>query len=69
MKYFLSENMKAWRVDLTCNNQSVGAVNIKRGIFLGDSLSPLLFVFCRIPLNVILRISEKAYHFLVTWKR
>ena len=58
IKLFLSESIKAWRVDLTCNNQSLGRVDIKQGIFQGDSLSPLLFVFCLIPLTVILRESE-----------
>ena len=63
IKHFLSESMKACRVDLTCNNQSLGGADIKRGIFQGDSLSPLLFVFCLIPLTVILRKSESAYQF------
>ena len=26
---FLSESMKRWRVDLTCNNESLGEVNVK----------------------------------------
>ena len=63
IKHFLSESMKAWRVDLTCNNQSLGGVDIKRGIFQGDSLSPLLFLLCLIPLTVILHKSESAYQF------
>ena len=33
IKHFLSESMKAWRVDLTCNNQSLGGEDIKQGIF------------------------------------
>ena len=61
IKHFLSESMKAWRVDLTCNNQSLGGVDINRGIFLGDSLSALLFVLCLIPLIVISRKSECAH--------
>ena len=61
IKHFLSGIMKTWRVDLTCNNQSLGGVDIKRGIFQGDSLSPLLFVLCLIPLTVILPNSESAY--------
>ena len=66
IKLLLSERMKAWRVDLTCNNQSLGRVDIKRGIFQGDSLSPLLFVFCLIPLTLILHKSESAYQFSST---
>ena len=50
IKVFLSESMKAWRVNLACNNESQGRVDIKQGIFHGDSLSPLLFVLCLIPL-------------------
>ena len=64
VKHFLFGRMKAWRVDLTCNNQSLGEVDIKKGIFQGDSVSPLLFVLCLIPLTVILRKSESAYQFL-----
>ena len=65
-KRFLSESMKAWRVDLICNNQSLGRVDIKRGIFQGDSLSPLLFPLCLIPLTLILHKSESAYQFSST---
>ena len=61
IKHFLSESMKAKRVDLTCNNQALGQLDTHRGIFLGDSLSPLLFVLCLIPLIVILRKSECVY--------
>ena len=51
VRHFLSESMKAWRVYLTCNNQTLGGVDIKRGIFQGDSLSPLLFLLCIIGCN------------------
>ena len=63
IEHFLFESMKAWRVDLTCNVQSLGGVNIKQEIFQGDSLLPLLFVLCLIPLTVILHKSESAYQF------
>ena len=33
IKHFLFESMKAWWVDLTCNNQSLGGLDIKRGVF------------------------------------
>ena len=58
--------MKAWRLDLTCNNQSLGRVDIKRRIFQGDSLSSLLFVLCLIQLTLILHKSESAYQFSST---
>ena len=63
IKHFLPKIMKAWRVDLTCNNQSLGGVDIKRGMFQGGSISPLLYLLCLIPLTVILRKSESAYQF------
>ena len=64
IKHSLSESIKAWMVDLTCNNQSLGGVHINQGIFLGDSLSALLFALCLIPSIVILRKSEFAYKVL-----
>ena len=39
IKHCFSESVKAWRVNLTCNNQSLAGVDIKRGIFQGDSLT------------------------------
>ena len=39
----LSSNMKNWKLELTSSGVSLGEVNIRRGIFQGDSLSPLLF--------------------------
>ena len=36
-------------------------VKIKRGIFQGDSLSPLLFVFLMIPLTLVLRQPKATY--------
>ncbi len=44
VKRLLGESMKTWRTNLTANNDSLGKVCIRRGIFQGDSLSPLLFV-------------------------
>ena len=55
--------MKAWEVDLKCNNQSLDGVDIKQGMLQGGSLSPLLFVLCLISLTVILRKSESLYQF------
>ena len=55
--------METLRVELTCGNQNLGEVFIKRGIFQEDSLSPLLFVICLIPLSHILRNMNQEYHF------
>ena len=55
--------MKNWRVELTCNNENLGEVEIKRGIFQGDSLSPLLFVIALIPLTQILKATRHCYSF------
>eukprot|EP00795_Rhopilema_esculentum_P009699 gene9699-biopygen2667 len=41
--------------------ETLGLVNIRRGIFQGDSLSPLLFVICMIPLTEVLRKVKMGY--------
>ena len=43
--------------------EELGEVDIKRGIFQGDSLSPLVFVLALIPLSLILRKAKAAYGF------
>ena len=43
------------------NGEVLGTVDIKRGIFQGDSLSPLLFVMIMIPLSKQLRESGYGY--------
>ena len=60
---FLKETMKTWRVELTCGNNNLGEVNIRRGIFQGDSLSLLLFVVALIPLTHVLRSCVAGYEF------
>ena len=54
--------MKSWRVELTSGEENLRDVNIRRGIFQGDSLSPLLFVVCLLPLTHILRDAKPGYH-------
>ena len=44
-------------------NSELGEVDIKRGIFQGGSLFPLVFVLASIPLTLILRKAEAAYEF------
>ena len=53
--------MIGWQTELTSNGKSLGSVSIKRGIFQGYSLSPLLFVVSMIPLTLILRKCEAGY--------
>ena len=53
--------MEQWKLSLTSNGKDLGEVDVKRGIFQGDSLSPLLFVLCMIPLSLVLRKVNVCY--------
>ena len=55
--------MEKWKVMLYSGNSELGEVEIKRGIFQGDSLSPLVFVLALVPLSLILRKGKSAYEF------
>ena len=48
---FIEKTMQTWRVELTTEGQSLAEEKIQRGIFQGDTLSPLLFVIAMMPLN------------------
>ena len=63
IKSLLVNNMEKWKVMLCSGNSELGEVEIKRGIFQGDSLSPLGFVLAMIPLSLILRKAKAAYRF------
>ena len=52
-----------WKPEFISNGVSLGNVEIKRGIFQGDSLSPLLFVLCMVPLSLTLRKVKFHYEF------
>ena len=58
---FIADSMKGWMCTLVCNEKVLGNVLIKRGIFQGDSLSPLVFVLCMIPLSLVLRKVTAGY--------
>ena len=64
VQILLQESMKRWKVKLTCGKQELGEVSIKRGIFQGDALSPLLFVIALIPLTSVLRNVKAGYSFV-----
>ena len=44
IKSLLVNSMEKWKIMLCSGNSELGEVEIKRGIFQGDSLSPLVFV-------------------------
>ena len=64
IKKLLVNSMEKWKVMLCSGNSELGEVGIKRVIFEGDSLSPLVFLFTSIPLSLILRKAKAAYEFL-----
>ena len=59
----LGKVMKCWRVEPTCGSETLGEVPIKRRIFQGDALTPLLFVTALMPLTDILRTANPGYEF------
>ena len=61
IKTLLFKSMEKWKTILTSNNEILGEVEIKRGIFQGDTLSPLLFVMVLIPLSMVLNDMSCGY--------
>ena len=51
----ISNSMVNWVTVLTSGGMALGQVDIRRGIFQGDSLSPLLFTVIMLPLTLVLR--------------
>ena len=58
IKSFLVNSIEKWKVMPCSRNSRLGEVEIKRGIFQGDSLSPSAFVLALIPLSLILRKAK-----------
>ena len=52
---FIEKTMKTGKVELTAGGRSLAEAKIQRGIFQGDTLSPLLSIIAIMPLNQILR--------------
>lgn len=63
LKDLIANSMGNWNTDLSCAGKSLCNVEIKRGIFQGDSLSPLLFVMAMIPLSFLLNKEKLGYEF------
>ena len=61
VRSFVNTSMKQWNTELTASNQRLGNVKIRRGIFQGDSLSPLLLVLVMIPLTLMLGQTKTSY--------
>ena len=55
--------MQLLQVELISGEESLGEVNIRREIFQGESLSPLLFAVYLLPLTHNLRDAATRYHF------
>ena len=58
---FLQKSMQQCRLPLTTNGEDLEEVNVKRGIFQGGSLSPLLLVLSMVPLSLILKKVNACY--------
>ena len=61
IKKFMLDSMQRWKTRLEYEGKQLGEVRIKRGIFQGDSLSPLMFVMAMILMTCVLRKTKPAY--------
>ena len=61
VKQLLLSSMEGWKTELTSCGQTLGGVDINKGISQGDGLSPLRFVLCMVPLSFVLIRSNAGY--------
>ena len=61
LRTVFQKSMQQWRLSLIANGEDLGEVNMKRDIFQGDSLLPLLFVLGMVPLSLILKKANPFY--------
>ena len=59
----IRRSMNNWCTVFYSDRKNLGNVKIARGVFQGDSLSPLLFVLVMIPLIILLRKEKFGYRF------
>ena len=59
----LKGSMQSWITVLFLGNNRLGKVILRRGIFQGDSQSPLLFAVALILVTIILRTLKQIYSF------
>ena len=57
----IKQSMNKWKTNLYADGKVLGSVPIRRGIFQGDSFSPLLFLTALLPLTHILRERGMGY--------
>ena len=57
----ISNSMVNWKTILTSGGMALGQVDIRRGIFQGDSLSSLRFIVIMLPLTLVVRIMRAGY--------
>jgi len=61
IKYLLQICMSNWKTNLHVNNDNLGSVLINRGIYQGDSLSPLWFCLAINPLSKLLNSNSNGF--------
>ena len=57
----IKQSVNRWKTNLYADGKLLGSVPIRRGIFQGDSFSPLLIVIALLPLAHILTETEIVY--------
>jgi hypothetical protein len=58
---FLQQSMRNWNLWLFCRGTQLCNINVRRGIFQGDSLSPLLFIMTLFPLSDVVLNKTWGY--------
>ena len=61
VRSFFEQSMKKWKLLLTSNGSDLCEVDVNRGVFQENSLSPLIFVICMIHLSLLLRKVKASY--------